>query len=506
MKKPVTIKENRFIDYKGNHLILHGMNMVCKDKERGYIGPWDMHDFEKLKHWGFNVIRLGIIWDGLEPEPGKYNYNYLSKIDQFIQYAKAMDIYVYLDMHQDLFSYRFADGAPDWATLTDQSPHINEGEIWSDAYFTSPAVQKSFDNFWDNLAAPDGKGIQTHYIELWQMIANRYKSEPNVIGYDVMNEPFVGSAANDVMELLFQRFGEKFGANDEDNVPSENDLSKMWLDGESKKALLEELADSENYAKLIDVTEAELKAFDRQKLMPFYHRLSHAIREVDNESLLFLETNYFNNLGIFSGLNPVTNQDGTRLSNQVYAPHGYDLVTDTNYMDDANLSRISLIFNRHFQTSKRLKMPMMVGEWGAYQCQSGLEQQAMHTAKLFEKYLCSDTYWCYDEKIDFESLAFFKGIRRSYPMKIAGKIKRYENTLTEFSCEWQEHSTLNESSMFYIEDLGAIETGTITIEPYGPYQIIENQNSISGYIKVDSLGKDASRVMSINKIRYERQP
>ncbi|MFO7729820.1 MAG: cellulase family glycosylhydrolase [Spirochaetia bacterium] len=505
MNKSVTIKGNRFIDHKGNHLILHGMNMVCKDKDRAYIGPWDVHDFEKLKHWGFNVIRLGIIWDGLEPEPGVYDHNYLSKIDQFIQFAKAMDIYVYLDMHQDLFSCRFADGAPAWATLTDQLPHIDDGDIWSDAYFTSPSVQRSFDNFWNNKEAPDGKGIQTHYIELWQMVANRYKSEPNVIGYDVMNEPFVGSSANDIMELLFRRFAEKFIATDEESVPPETDLSRMWLDGESKKALLEKLGDSENYAMLIDAAEEELKAFDRKKIMPFYHRVTHAIREVDKESLIFLETNYFGNLGVLTGIDPVLDQKGTRMSNQVYAPHGYDLVTDTDFMNDANLSRINLIFKRHFQTSQRLKMPMMIGEWGAYQGQPGLDAQAMHTANLFEKYLCSDTYWCYDEKINFETHAFFKGIHRSYPMRIVGEIKRYGNTDTEFHCNWQENGTLNEENIFYIKDVRAIDAKDIILEPHGSYQIIENEKNNSGYIKVATLGKESSREMIINKARNARK-
>lgn len=501
MNKSVTIKGNHFIDHKGNHLILHGMNMVCKDKDRGYIGPWDIHDFERLKHWGFNVVRLGIIWDGLEPEPGVYDTDYLSKIDQFIEFAKAMDIYVYLDMHQDLFSCRFSDGAPAWATLTDQLPHIDDGDIWSDAYFTSPSVQRSFDNFWDDKEAPDGKGIQTHYIELWQMIAKRYKAESNVIGYDLMNEPFVGSSANDVMERLFRRFEEAFNETDGASVPPGTDVSQMWLDGESKKALLENLGDSENYGMLIDAAEEALKAFDRQKLMPFYRRVAHAIREVDKESLLFLETNYFGNLGVRTGIEPIRDLKGTRIPNQVYAPHGYDLVTDTEFMDDANLSRIDLIFKRHFEASQGLEMPMMVGEWGAYQGQNGLDEQAMHTANLFETYLCSDTYWCYDEKINFETHAFFKGIHRSYPMRIAGEIKRYGDRDDGFHCRWQERGSANGENIFYIKDVSTIEADDIVIEPRGPYQIIENPENHSGYIKVPTLGKENSRELTINKAR-----
>ena len=498
MKKIIKIKDNRFVDNNDNHLILHGINMVCKDKEKNYIGSWDFNDFNTLKQWGFNVIRLGIIWDGIEPEPGAYDTDYLNKIDQLINFAKENDIYVYLDMHQDLFSCRFSDGAPKWATLTDGLAHDNSGDVWSDAYFTSPAVQRSFDNFWDNKLAVDGKGIQTHYIELWQMLAKRYKSEPYVIGYDLMNEPFVGSTANTVMETLFYHFGKNFVDPSNLSNTSVSDISLMWLDAEARSTLLEQVADSKNYASLIDVTEALLKAFDKNKLMPFYKKLTQTIREVDKESLIFLETNYFGNLGVFTGIEPILDKKGKRVSNQVYAPHGYDLVTDTEFMKNANLSRIDLIFNRHNQTSLRLNMPLMIGEWGAYQGLSGLKKQAIHTAKLFEQFLCSDTYWCYDEKIDFEKQSFFDSIHRSYPMKIVGTIKEYKSTKQGFQCNWQERDSLNQDNCFYIKDINSINTQSIKLVPESDFDIIKNKTNNSGYIKIKSLGKNSLRHLDIN--------
>lgn len=54
-----------------------------------------------------------------------------------------------LDMHQDLYSRKFDNGAPLWATLDDGAEHVT-GTIWSDAYLMSPAVQRAFDNFWQN--------------------------------------------------------------------------------------------------------------------------------------------------------------------------------------------------------------------------------------------------------------------------------------------------------------------------------------------------------------------
>ena len=140
----VTVEGDRFIDGNGRSLLLHGINLVNKDPSVGYLGPESANEFAAWRAWGLNCIRLGVIWDGLEPEPGVYNEAYLQGIDQQIAWATENDLFVILDMHQDLYSVRFADGAPEWATLTDDQPHLEESDVWSDAYFTSPAVHAAW--------------------------------------------------------------------------------------------------------------------------------------------------------------------------------------------------------------------------------------------------------------------------------------------------------------------------------------------------------------------------
>ncbi|MBR6474843.1 MAG: cellulase family glycosylhydrolase, partial [Lachnospiraceae bacterium] len=175
--------------------------MVCKEKARGYIGDYKPEDFEFLREHGFNLIRLGLQWDGAEPEPGKYNEEYFKGIDKIIEMAAVCDIAVFLDMHQDLYGVVFEDGAPEWATVTDGEEHIRT-ELWSESYLISPAVQHAFDNFWKNTPASDGVGIRTHYIELLKYLAKRYKGNPYVIGIDVMNEPFPGTPGMRVAEIM----------------------------------------------------------------------------------------------------------------------------------------------------------------------------------------------------------------------------------------------------------------------------------------------------------------
>ena len=107
----VSIKGQSFIDPEGRDLTLHGINVVNKDPNTGYVGHITPEEMAIFKSWGFNAIRLGIIWDGLEPQPGEYNEEYLARIDEMIQWAANNDLYVFLDMHQDLYSVEFSDGA-----------------------------------------------------------------------------------------------------------------------------------------------------------------------------------------------------------------------------------------------------------------------------------------------------------------------------------------------------------------------------------------------------------
>src|SRR5699024_3751096 len=115
---------DQFIDPQGRQVILNGTNYVSKNPEENYMRSADPELFRVFRYEVINVLRLGIMWDGLEPEPGQYNEAYLKEIDRRIEWAAENDIYVFLDMHQDLFSVKYADGAPEWATLDEDLPHV----------------------------------------------------------------------------------------------------------------------------------------------------------------------------------------------------------------------------------------------------------------------------------------------------------------------------------------------------------------------------------------------
>lgn len=396
----VSINGQLFLDHNGQEVIFHGLNLVNKNPEENYLGPDDQEAIQKISDWGFNCIRLGVIWDGLEPEPGKYDEDYLLGIDERIQWAKENDLYVLLDMHQDLYSVLYSDGAPEWATLTDDHPHVS-GDIWSESYFISPAVQTAFDNFWKNAPAPDGTGIQDHLIHAWRHVAERYADQSHVIGYDLLNEPFMGSGATRIMPAMLQAYAELL-VSEGQAPPSREELAEMWSTEEERKKVYEKLSDPQKFSFIADAIYPIQASFEKDILTPFYQKCRDAIREVDPHHIIFIEHAIFANSGALTGIQPLLDEKGGRDPLVAYAAHGYDLVTDTQNQAASSLERVRFIFDRIEQNADRLNMPVLVGEWGAFYGAKdrAVVQQAEFIMDLYEQKHFSDTYWSYFDGMD----------------------------------------------------------------------------------------------------------
>ncbi|MFO7974716.1 MAG: cellulase family glycosylhydrolase, partial [Candidatus Hydrogenedentota bacterium] len=285
--KFITTSGRQFIDTEGREILLTGVNVVDKSPERNYLSWHTEEDFARLRDWGMNVIRLGIIWDGVEPEPGVYDDEYLAEMDKRVEWAANHGLYVFFDMHQDLYSVLYSDGAPEWATLTDGLEHIDEGTIWSDAYLTSPAIQRAFENFWANKPGPDGVGIQDHYAAAWRHVAERYADNPTVIGYDLMNEPFPGSVIVQGQGLMIGKAAELLKEKMGEEAPTAEEIIEMWLDAEGRSRLMEYMDDLELYKQIVDASAAAYEDFEKTQLTGMYQRVTNAIREVDHNHIIF---------------------------------------------------------------------------------------------------------------------------------------------------------------------------------------------------------------------------
>ena len=71
-----------------------------------------------LSNWGFNVVRLGVMWSGLEPEENYYNTTYITEIKKIVKALGNEGVYTIIDMHQDVFSRDFCgNGFPNWSSI-----------------------------------------------------------------------------------------------------------------------------------------------------------------------------------------------------------------------------------------------------------------------------------------------------------------------------------------------------------------------------------------------------
>ena len=115
-------------------------------------------DIKALASWGFNLVRLPFHYNILTPpdSPGVYSESGFAIFDSLISWCKKYNIYVILDLH-------CAPGGESDQTISDYDPSV-------------PSL-------WDDTAK------QTRTVELWKTIAERYKNEPTVAGYDLLNEP-----------------------------------------------------------------------------------------------------------------------------------------------------------------------------------------------------------------------------------------------------------------------------------------------------------------------------
>ena len=178
--------------------------------------PFDLSawDASRMAGLGFDVVRLGIEWEGLEPgtggvddpaictpgapgQPGQLN---VATLDAYLAHVKATvdllgsdGIYTLLDMHQDLYSSVFGgEGAPAWAVCTDGYPTGQLPGRWSHTY-SSTALDAAFGHFWANNVVGN---LQGEYDQVWAAVASYFSSDPWIVGYDPINEPFSRSVTD----------------------------------------------------------------------------------------------------------------------------------------------------------------------------------------------------------------------------------------------------------------------------------------------------------------------
>jgi endoglycosylceramidase len=182
------------LDEQGRVRIDHGVNMVYKRPPYSAdAAGFGEDDARFLARNGFTTVRLGLTWKAVEPRPGRYDDAYLARVRRTVRILHRHGIVALLDFHQDLFNEKFqGEGAPDWAVLDDGLPNQPRAGF-PDNYFVNEALNRAFDNFWDDAPGPAGVGLVERYAAAWRHVARFMRGTPGVLGIDVFNEPWPGS-------------------------------------------------------------------------------------------------------------------------------------------------------------------------------------------------------------------------------------------------------------------------------------------------------------------------
>ncbi|XP_078663338.1 endoglycoceramidase-like [Branchiostoma floridae x Branchiostoma belcheri] len=179
------------LDRSGRVRIFHGINAV----QKGF--PWypapvlNQSRLDELQSWGFNAIRLGMMWAGAEPQEGRYNHTYMSTMRNITAELGRRGIYTILDMHQDGLDSLY-DGVPPWLVASFPPPEhpypwpLKNITSWDQAYLTQQCSH-NFQCLYDNY-----KGAADKMARFWKFVATEFRTQTSVLGYELLNEPWVG--------------------------------------------------------------------------------------------------------------------------------------------------------------------------------------------------------------------------------------------------------------------------------------------------------------------------
>jgi endoglycosylceramidase len=181
------------VDKDDRVLLFHGINIV--EKAAPYYpaaAGFSDADAAWLADNGLRVVRVGILATGLMPTPGVVDERYISHVAATVADLRRHGIYSLIDFHQDGYGPSVGDdGFP--ASMTVTGTAVNNHVGFPLYYIDNPAVQQAFQSFWDDAPGSDGKSLQSDYVSMFHAVAERFAHNPNVLGYDLFNEPWPGN-------------------------------------------------------------------------------------------------------------------------------------------------------------------------------------------------------------------------------------------------------------------------------------------------------------------------
>ena len=420
----ISVQGRYFVDETGRKRVFNGVNLVHKGTEvegqyrKDYFPVWEDGMFEKLASRGVDLVRFGLIWDAVQPQPDRYDDEYLAFMGHYIDLCAANGIYVYLDMHQDVYAAAYSDGAPDWAVIHDGFPHKKARIIWAESYFIDKATHRALDHFWANTPIR-GKGLQDHFADMWAHVAEFYKDKENVIGYDVFNEPIPGTDSGKIFRQLIAHAA---GVILSPAVPKLATLKKLFSEP-AVPALLSAVDDPKVFRELTRGGEMLNVKFCVDAYYPFLQKLALRLREVTPDRIIIVENGYWSNTSMPWPIPYLRDRDGGRMENVAFAPHGYDVTVDSAFTNTAGNNRVQTIFDAHARTQANLDVPVIVGEWGGMVPGAEEYPNLEFLLGYFDARQWSQTYWCFWPELADEKIMLL--IARPRPVAVNGDLQSY---------------------------------------------------------------------------------
>lgn len=158
----------RFGEEKSQHLI-----ELYRD---GWIMP---RDFELIKAFGFNVVRLPFDYRLIQEEqrPFAIKRDAFRWLDHAVQMAEDAGVYVILDLH----------GTPGGQSLEDHTGEADQDHLWN------------------------SEEDQQRTVDVWRALAEHFKVRSSVAAYDLVNEPY-GNHGEDCRPVLARLMPEIYRA------------------------------------------------------------------------------------------------------------------------------------------------------------------------------------------------------------------------------------------------------------------------------------------------------
>lgn len=421
--------------------LFHGVNIVHKAAALPTITEDTVHF---IKSMGFNIVRYGILWTNIQPsdtDPTVFNYTYLTAAREQIDFLGKHGIRVFLDLHQDCFSSRFScgksyDGVPFWAATPPYSEEYYPGgnksyplpfakpnwvpenssaynplyapwgepassipgagcdlSGWAQCYPTY-SLGATVQRFYDNV-----NGTADLFATMWAEVARVFKGDQNVVGFEKINEPWLGEVPLNLNEL------------DPLTNPKYWDL---WFAGVA----------------------------DRKNLAPFYDRVAAKIRSVDPDTPIFFEPASGGSFleGNSGFLHGPGGKEFDVAGKNVFSYHVYCPIIQS---DGIHFNISNAIFNfikkelcdvfSDLQLTNRANEVTKHGfggflsEFGAIPNKGVAADYMENMMSVIDKIQHSFTFW---EIHSLEGAPKFiqNALSRSYPQKVPGRVVQYSTT------------------------------------------------------------------------------